>query len=152
MIKCSFCGYEHDEDRKYCPDTGEKIDVHNCNNKDCGKLIDSHFSECPHCGTFQFNHDAYIAQHSAELYHKAINFSESQYRGVHAADWRDTPESLYREAAQCGHTENMYKACLELQQLNRGEDAIRCLSIFLEWNPHKVKDEWVIKAGKLLWK
>lgn len=148
MFICSFCGNEHDEERECCPETGEKLEVRKCFNESCAKLIDAHFYECPHCGSFQL--DAYLVKHSAELYSKAINFSENQYRGVHAADWRDTPKSLYSDAARCGNTENMYKACREMMQLNRGGDAKICLSTFIECNPQKAKDKWVIMARELL--
>ena len=61
MFICSFCGNEHDEDRECCPETGEKIEVRKCYNEGCAKLIDAHFDECPHCGSFQL--DAYLVKH-----------------------------------------------------------------------------------------
>lgn len=26
MFVCSFCGHEHEEDRKFCPETGDRIE------------------------------------------------------------------------------------------------------------------------------
>lgn len=81
MFVCSFCGNEHEDDREFCPETGDKIELCKCINAECGKIIDTHFSDCPYCGTFQFDREAYLQRRSAELYEEAVNFLKLSIRG-----------------------------------------------------------------------
>ena len=150
MFLCSFCGNEHEDDREFCPETGDKIELCKCLNAECGKIIDTHFYDSPYCGTFQFDREAYLQQRSAELYEEAVNFSEAKYKGVHANDWQDTKESLYTDAAKGGHSEIMCYTCMRLIQLQRMDEARTCFKIFIKINPKMQEDKWVKMASQFL--
>ena len=55
MIKCPFCGQEHPDTTKFCPETGKDLEsqIWVCNNPDCTyrSQLPMTAKYCPHCGT-----------------------------------------------------------------------------------------------------
>lgn len=66
MFLCSFCGNEHEDDREFCPETGDKIELHMCFNENCAKLVDWHSVECPHCGQLQYSREEYLTSRGSK--------------------------------------------------------------------------------------